>query len=473
MGRPRWCLLLIASAVGACTVPTVDSGIPACEQNRLPEPWSDAVTYTLTGTAGVDGFLGDDLAVADVDGDGRDDLLLAGVDSPNAYLVLASTLAARGPGTYGMGEVASYTFTLEQWSYGGERGYDGYDVELVMRDGEIYLSNPVETDTTIPMAYRIPWPSLLAAGPGTHSPADVADVAFVGGDPGNVRLVCDVNGDGADDVFVAAHLVRGPIGPGTVDVDASGAPLEYVGSDDGGCTPKACVDLNGDGVDDVTMSCNEPEPGRSAVNVHYGSVSIGEAPIDLWNSDVTVRFPVRSGYDSISTSPESVTDWNQDGFMDLFVASSGLAADGQSYWHNVSAFFGDEGFRPSGTTLGESDRCFSLSEGGFISVASDLNRDGWNELILGQSLHGEANEGRLYVSYCPIPPGDHAIGEIDTVVYDGWTDPAMVQPINGESLGSMVTGGDIDGDGVRDLVIAAQAYPMDQSFVGAVHIALN
>ena len=133
----------------------------------------------------------------------------------------------------------------------------------------------------------------------------------------------------------------------------------------------------------------------------------------------------------------TIGDWNGDGRIDVAVGAPGARQVGQIYLLTPS----QTGLTPFSTLNGESPG----DEFGLADVPGDLNNDGHPDLIVSAPFHDGphgVDAGRVYVYFGGAPA--------DTVAdlrFDGAHDTQFC----GWGLG----GGDVNGDGITDLLIGA------------------
>ena len=124
-------------------------------------------------------------------------------------------------------------------------------------------------------------------------------------------------------------------------------------------------------------------------------------------------------------------DVNGDGFDDLIIGASGFDPSGSAYVYsgvNGALLYQWQNGQTSSDTFGES-----------VSAAGDVNGDGFDDLIIGASKSG--NSGSAYVYS----------GVNGALLYQ-WDGGSA-----GDGLGGSVSGaGDLNGDGIPDVVVGAQ-----------------
>ncbi|MGY0195696.1 tandem-95 repeat protein [Leptothrix sp. BB-4] len=419
---------------------------------------------------------------------------LTRVDDLNGFVPGAFTeityaqLLAAGNATDVDGDPLSFrieavsTGTLQKWS--GAAWQDVTAGTTMLGKGEkLQWQSEASASGTLNAFTVKAWDGKEASATAIQVKAEVAATGFgiVGTGSGaqvgfSVSGAGDVNGDGFDDLIVgapnsdngvgSAYVIWGHADGQSVDLSKFGmfgisAPGFKLFSASGytfgvGYSVSAAGDLNGDGLSDLIVGApaSLSEVGRAYVV--YGKKTGFDVGVDSMSSSVGMSFS-DSGTKRIGASVSSAGDVNGDGMVDFIIGASadnsqdgksyvvfGTAGGGGSFNDLVNVDNGSGGFTIYGETGVKGEA------GSSVSGAGDFNGDGLADLIMGAPQ--AASNGKSYLVF-----GKSGTEYIDLSQHISSSDALE---IFGEAQGdyagySVSSAGDVNGDGLADLVIGA------------------
>lgn len=196
-------------------------------------------------------------------------------------------------------------------------------------------------------------------------------------------------------------------------------------------------DYNGDGIADLAVGATGASGTAGAVHVYYGrptSTPLAPSP------DITLSVAAVGANGAFGQNVRNAGDVNGDGFGDLAVGT-GSAFGGQG---RVYLFFGG----PSGLASAfdvELTRPASGTAGGLgsgVSGPGDINGDGYADVLAGQGGNpGQPPHVHVFTGG-PMGPSSSRSSTIVGPVSDGY-------------FGYRITGGDMNGDEIADVLIGA------------------
>ncbi|MBF0626690.1 MAG: FG-GAP repeat protein [Magnetococcales bacterium] len=279
-----------------------------------------------------------------------------------------------------------------------------------------------------------------------------------------------------------------PPGVSTLDLSAltghNGFRLDGASSQDScGARVSSAGDINGDGFDDLIIGARQAggdtNPGASYVV--FGKSSDFAATLDLSTLDGSNGFRldgVGNG-DQSGNAVRDAGDVNGDGFDDLiigaYLADVGGWTSGASYVVfgksggfasslNLSTLNGSNGFRLDGVAAYD-------GSGRSVSSAGDVNGDGFDDLIVGAA---GANTDDTGASYVVFGQASGFASTLDLSTLNGSNGFRLDGVSAGSGNGGAVSSaGDVNGDGLHDLLVGAQGAGVGGTYSGASYVVFG
>ncbi|WP_077024935.1 beta strand repeat-containing protein [Fuerstiella marisgermanici] len=253
---------------------------------------------------------------------------------------------------------------------------------------------------------------------------------------------------------------------------SNGVRLVTPRGDGSGVSVSGAGDVNGDGYDDVIVGASSSgNASDGAAYVVFGSGAPFNPSFDLLTLDGANGFRVDGVDDGDYTgvSVSSAGDVNGDGYSDLIIGAYGVddVIDDRKYSYSGEAYvvFGKAGAFPAVFSPNSLDGIngFKLDGvahrdhfGEAVSTAGDVNGDGYDDLLVGAPFaESSSGVGDAYVVFGKATGFSAVVGMTSLDGSNGFLLDA-VRRRAGERVGQSVSAaGDVNGDGVDDLIIGA------------------
>jgi hypothetical protein len=466
--------------------------------------------FNLASLNGKNGFvingvdLGDSVGFSvstagDVNGDGIADMIVgspwANNNAGQSYIIFGSSTGFTSPFSLSsLNGVNGFAINgINAGDYSGDSVSAAGDVN---GDGiaDIIIGTPIVANNTgqsyVVFGSRNGFPASLNLGNLNGANGFILNGINAGDRSGfSVSMVGDVNADSVADIIIGAHYANNGAGQSYVIFGSrngfsspfslsslngtNGFVINGINAGDmSGSSVSEAGDVNGDGIADIMIGARNANQNVGQAYVVFGSSKGFASQFSLSSLNGQNGF-VLNGITASDLSGWSVSgaeDVNGDGIADIIIGTpfSNNGGIGQTYvvlgsnkgfasQFNLNNLNGQNGFVISGNNY------FDYS-GRSVSWAGDVNSDGIADIIIG-AHNGNNGAGQSFIIFGSRSGFPQSLSLSNLNGANGFA----INGVNsGDYIGSSVSGaGDVNGDGIADVIIGAHNANNDagQSYV--------
>lgn len=424
-----------------CALPDRARGASGTE--RIPETWAE-------GSAPLG--LNEAPTVGDVDGDGCDEVLA--FERVVRRRADEQLVAVRGDAE--PGPVAEVLWEADDSTYG-----------LLWADDPVIVPGVGQ----LAIVTRGGWEQTGAYFPrgisafGTRAPLPALDPSMAEGSiqgAAGAPVGCSLGGSAAlvtvaewEDIEGSGTVVRVYDAPLTGAIDEGDASAAVTFHSRWPDATRACGDMDGDGDQELVIG----GAGDFSVVV-LTDPPVGES--DLW---ALPHATIRGDDWSYVGTDVVVEDLDGDGFLDVWTVDRTAGRDQRAIGCRGPFLAGER------RDIDDCDWIVVAAPGDVLGepLVGDFDGDGVQDLAIGTAFAADSEEGRVDVFQGPVSPGTFATAEATLVIRS--VEPGPGDPFGvGDRFGSWLRAGQLDGNGIADLVVSA---PHSHHDAGSIQLAFG